>query len=108
MRILLDAGEPEGAGVFLQQSVEKLLKGFLLAKGWELKRTHDLEALIDAAVVYDPTLAPFRPVCQEISNYYFIDRYPAADYAGGPSQSDLERSLQTVGALLDRLREAIP
>ncbi len=31
---LLDAQDPEAAGFFLQQAVEKFFKAFLLAKGW--------------------------------------------------------------------------
>ncbi len=35
---LLNVDDPEGAGYHLQQAVEKYLKGFLLSKGWKLKR----------------------------------------------------------------------
>ncbi|MFB0543252.1 MAG: HEPN domain-containing protein, partial [Candidatus Bathyarchaeia archaeon] len=30
----------------MHQAVEKYLKGFLISKGWKLKRVHDLEMLI--------------------------------------------------------------
>jgi hypothetical protein len=33
--------------------LEKFLKAFLLSRGWELERIHDLEALLNAALVYD-------------------------------------------------------
>ena len=51
---LLDVHDPEAAGFFLQQAVEKFLKAFLLSKGWELERIHDLEVLLNEALVYDP------------------------------------------------------
>lgn len=35
----------EDAAFHLQQALEKLLKGYLLSSGWQLKKTHDLEAL---------------------------------------------------------------
>ena len=42
VEILLAADDVEGAGFHLQQAAEKYLKGYLLGKGWALKRTHDL------------------------------------------------------------------
>jgi HEPN domain-containing protein len=40
--------------------VGKFLKAFLLSKGWQLRRIHDLEALLDDAMAFDPSLAVFR------------------------------------------------
>ncbi len=59
--------DPELAGFCLQQAVEKFLKAFLLRKGRELRRIHDLEALLDDAVTYDPSLEQFRPICQRVT-----------------------------------------
>ena len=42
----LEDEDPEAAGFFLQQSVEKYLKAFLLQRGWKLKKIHDLDALL--------------------------------------------------------------
>jgi len=36
----LRENDPEIAGFFLQQSVEKFLKAFLLSNGWNLRRIH--------------------------------------------------------------------
>jgi len=57
---LLGIKDPEAAGFFLQQAVEKFLKAFLLSKGWELERIHDLEALLNAALVYDSSKVSLR------------------------------------------------
>lgn len=62
---LLSIDDPEGAGYHLQQSVEKYLKGFLLHKGWKLKRIHDLEVLLNDALRYDKTLEKYRSLCQK-------------------------------------------
>lgn len=51
---LLSIQDPEAAGFYLQQAVEKFLKAFLLSKGWQLARIHDLEALLNQALTYDP------------------------------------------------------
>ena len=73
---LLNIEDAEAAGFFLQQALEKLLKAFLLANGWELRRIHDVETLLNAALEYDDTLEPFRSVCQRVTGFYFAERYP--------------------------------
>jgi HEPN domain-containing protein len=72
---LLSIDDPEGADYHLQQSVEKYLKGFLLYKGWKLKRIHDLEVLLNDAVKYEKTLEKYRNLLQKVTSYYVIDRY---------------------------------
>ncbi len=73
---LLSIDDPEGAGYHLQQAVEKYLKGYLLSRGWKLKRIHDLEVLLNDALKYEATLEQFRSPCQKITAYFVIDRYP--------------------------------
>jgi HEPN domain-containing protein len=48
--ILLTASGVEGAGFHLQQTAENYFKSCLLGKGWPLKRTHDLEVLLNEAI----------------------------------------------------------
>ncbi len=100
---LLDIQDPAAAGFFLQQAVEKFLKAFLLSRGWELERIHDLEALLNAALVYDPALESFRPVCQKITGFYVMERYPFM-IETGLTEDDVRGALRQVGALIERLR----
>lgn len=37
----------------IQQAVEKYLKAFLIFKGWELKKIHDIELLLTEAMNFD-------------------------------------------------------
>lgn len=74
--ILLANDDAEGAAFHLQQALEKYLKGYLIGKGWKLERIHDLEDLLDYAVEYDKRFETFRPLCQEITEYYIEERYP--------------------------------
>jgi HEPN domain-containing protein len=74
---MLAAEDGEGAGLFLQQALEKYLKGFLLKHGWKLKKIHTLHSLLDEAMGFDPGLQPFRPVCERISGFYLAERYPS-------------------------------
>ena len=74
--ILLENDDPEGAAFHLQQAVEKYLKGYLIGKGWKLKRIHDLEDLLDHVLDYDKDFEVYRSLCQEVTEYYTEERYP--------------------------------
>ncbi|MDP2935454.1 MAG: HEPN domain-containing protein [Dehalococcoidia bacterium] len=87
------------AAFHLQQALEKYLKGYLLSKGWQLRRTHNLQTLLDEATIHDATLERFRFACQEITAYYFLDRYPF--FAAAPSADEIE-SARLIGQELIR------
>ena len=98
--------DPELAGFCLQQAVEKFLKAFLLSKGWRLRRIHDLEALLDDATAYDPALDQFRSVCQKITNYYTVERYPLAvetELTGEEVRASLEAADQLINMIRKRI-----
>lgn len=80
----------EDAAFRLQQAIEKFLKGYLLSKGWRLKRVHDVEALLSDAVRYDRRLERYRILCQQVAGYYLVERYPT--FEEGPSSVDVWRA----------------
>jgi len=92
IKIMLKEEDAEAAGYFLQQSLEKYLKAFLLEKGWKLKKIHELDTLLDEAVKYNPNLESFRDLCERVAGYYFIERYPALVEAG-LSCEEIERDV---------------
>lgn len=98
--------DPELAAFCLQQAVEKFLKAFLLSQGWKLRRIHDLEALLDDAVAHDPSLDQFRDLCQKITNYYVVKRYPLA-VGGGLTEEQVRASLKAAQRLIERIRKGI-
>ena len=100
---LLKVHDPELAGFCLQQAVEKFLKAFLLSQGWQLRRIHNLDALLDDAVAHDASLEKFRTVCQKISVFYFVERYPLI-VGTGITEEDVRTSLEQVRELVERLR----
>lgn len=103
---LLGIPDPEAAGFFLQQSVEKYLKAFLLLRGWELRRVHDLEALLNEALQYDPSLEPYRSACQKITGFYLVERYPFIAESG-LNEEDVRDSLTQIEPLIAKLRREI-
>lgn len=73
---LLEVHDPEAAGFYLQQALEKFLKAFLLSRGWRLQRVHDLELLLNESITFDPSLETYRAVLQKVTGFYFLERYP--------------------------------
>ena len=63
------------AAYHLQQAVEKWLQAFLLHHGWQLERIHDLDQLLDEAVLHEPGLKRFRAMCSRVK-YFITARYP--------------------------------
>ena len=68
--------DAEAAGFFLQQSLEKYLKAFLLKQGWKLRKIHALHDLLSDAVVYNTALEQFRKLCKRVADYNFTNCYP--------------------------------
>lgn len=100
------SGDAELAGFCLQQAVEKFLKAFLLARGSQIRRIHNLDALLDDAVQYDGSLEEFRGACQRITAYYVVERYPLM-VPSGITEEDVESSISAVRALVQRLRAIV-
>jgi HEPN domain-containing protein len=102
---LLDISDSETAGFYLQQAVEKFLKAFLLSKGWELQKIHDLETLLNKALAYDSSLEEFRPICQKTTAFYFVERYPFITDAS-LTEEDIRGSREQAEKLIEKLRKA--
>lgn len=74
--ILFNMDDPEGAGFHLQQALEKYFKGYLISRGWKLKKTHDLEVLLNFSIEHNKDLEEYRTLCEKITDYYIDERYP--------------------------------
>jgi HEPN domain-containing protein len=68
-KVLLSSDNLETASFHLHQAVEKYLKGYLLSKGWKLRRIHDLEELLDETITYNKSFKEFREVTQMATEY---------------------------------------
>lgn len=104
--LMLEAEDPEAAGFYLQQAMEKFLKAFLLSKGWALKRIHDLETLLNDALLYDASLEEFRGICQRVTGFYFLERYPLLT-SSGISDQDVSDALSEADRLINKLRSVL-
>lgn len=102
VEILLKEDDIEGAGFHLQQTIEKYLKGYLLAKGEKLRRLHELDDLLDLVLEYDSRLERFRSLCEEVTEYYIEERYPFVT-TSGVTKEEVERNLAEAKELRDKI-----
>lgn len=105
VRILLEHGGSISVVAYLiQQMLEKYIKGFLLSKGWNLKRTHDLEELIDKMVEFDPSFEDFREICQIATAFYFLERYPF--FSGELTSEEVENAYLEALKLIGKIKKS--
>jgi HEPN domain-containing protein len=94
------------AGMLLQQALEKYLKGYLLSKGWQLRRTHDLGLLLKALIAFESDFSDFADACLKITDFYLENRYPL--YVTSPvDRSELEGLFRQAEALIALIRNRI-
>lgn len=102
IKVMLKEKDTEAAAYFLQQSLEKHLKAYLLQHGWKLKKIHRLDTLLDDAIKYNSTLESFRKLCERVSGYYLTERYPKLI----PSElttADIEKDVKEAHDLIEAL-----
>jgi len=85
--------------VYLQQAAEKYLKGYLLSRGWSLKRTHDLEVLLNEAMNHDGRFQAYLNACIMVREFYVEERYP---FIGSPppSRQELEEAIDAIQEMI--------
>jgi len=77
-KIIFEAnGYPDTIGVSLQQAFEKYIKGYLLSKGWRLKKLHDLRELILRAQEYNPVFRDYIGLARTLTAIYIEEKYPS-------------------------------
>ena len=71
-----DEGYTDTIAFLIQQTIEKYLKGYLIYHDWKLKKTHDLEYLLNEAVKTNVAFEEFTLICRKATKYYIDSRYP--------------------------------
>ena len=59
----------------LHEAVERYLKGYLLAKGWTLRKLHDLAFLNDEATKFDARFRAFDDLCENLTEQFWAQHY---------------------------------
>ena len=59
-----------------QQSAEKYLKAYIIAKGLEFRKTHDLPLLLKLCLAKDSSFKQLNDDCEFLATFYIETRYP--------------------------------
>lgn len=90
----------------LQEAVERYLKGYLVAKGWRLRRTHDLDVLLADAITHAPRFGQFKDLADELTEEFFAQDYPGGDWTTlGQNYETLRRQ---AGAMIALVQQSLP
>lgn len=90
----------------LQESVERYLKGYLIAVGWPLQKVHNLAILLDHAVRFDARFDAFSDLCEELTSQFWNQHYPGADFTD--VGSDYEKLRQQAGEMIALIVASAP
>jgi HEPN domain-containing protein len=101
--LLLDKkGYPDVVVFHIHQAVEKYLKGFLINKGWKLRKIHDIETLLSEAIRFDKYLEDYLDFGRKLTAFYYGERYPVGPYTSC-SKAEAEEMLEIAEELIEKL-----
>ena len=74
----LQEGKPFIAQIcfHFQQSAEKYLKGYIVAKDLEFRKTHDLSMLLSICISQNSAFEALSEECEYLNTFYVESRYP--------------------------------
>jgi HEPN domain-containing protein len=86
----------------LQEAVERYLKGYLIAQGWKLEKTHDLSHLLDIAIKHDVRFDEYYSLAEGLTQDYWAQHYPGADLTdvGSDYRSWRDQTQQLIGLIV--------
>jgi len=106
-KILLAEEEYSDVVLFhVHQAVEKYLKGFLIYKGWGLKKIHDIELLITEAMSFDDEFQKYLDPGRELTAFYYEEQYPPGPITSY-SKEEIKEILEVAEEIIDKLKEGI-
>ncbi len=88
----------------LPQAVEKYTKAFLISSGWELRKIHDLETLLDEAAKRDAKLKKYISLGRCLTAHYTESRYPPLDEEP-PSKKEAEKLLKETMQFVEEIEK---
>lgn len=86
-----------------QSAAEKFLKGFLIYQGWELKKTHDIVALLGFCSEHDSDLAKMVDEGTILNEYIIAGRYPEDIAYEQLGATEAREALQATQKIRDRI-----
>jgi HEPN domain-containing protein len=92
----------------LAEVLEKILNAELLRLGLVLEKTHDLDRLLELLRQHrSPAVGTAEPLCDQLAEVYFTDRYPGFDF-DDPDWAALGKIAGQVAALWRSVQAQLP
>ncbi len=88
-----DSEETDVAASHCQQAVDKMLKAYLVSRGIEFEKVHDLRRLLDHCADDDGEFDSLREAAEPLTLYAIAFRYPGP---ADPTRQEVESALQVV------------
>ncbi|MCS4194449.1 HEPN domain-containing protein [Salinibacter ruber] len=79
------------------------MKGYLIAQGWELEKTHDLVAFLTRCADYEERFASLREGGAVLNEYIIAGRYPGDVAYEAIGEEEAEEAV----AIVRRIAEAV-
>ena len=101
------SGEPAYPTIcFLcQGAVEKFLKGYLIAQGWTLEKTHDVVELLAFCADFDAELGTMAAEGAVLNEYIVAGRYPGDLTFEEIGEAQAEEALKAARHIRTRVKE---
>lgn len=95
-------GANESVIELLQEATERFLKAYLIARGWKLRRIHDLGTLVAEAVALDARFAAYEDFADSLTDQFWAQHYPGGDLTDvGQDYPCLRQSLGEMVKLIE-------
>jgi HEPN domain-containing protein len=89
-----------------QQAAEKYLKAFIVARGLEFKKIHNLRVLLNICKKEDMGFGELQEECLFLNAFYVDTRYPAF-WPVGRTREEAQKAQEAVKAIGDFVKEKL-
>jgi HEPN domain-containing protein len=87
-----------------QSAAEKFLKGYLIAQGWTLEKTHDIVALLELCAERDAAWEDLAAEGAVLNEYIVAGRYPGDIAFEEIGEAEAEEALEAAHNIRRRVR----
>ncbi len=96
-------GVENQTGFHCQQAIEKWLKAYLIKQGEELRKIHDLTALVIDCEKYDPAFQELEPLVEGLTDFAVEFRYPGESATPEDVQDALDKTVKIRKFLMSKI-----
>ncbi len=90
-------------GFHCQQAIEKWVKAYLIEQNEEIRKIHDLTALVIDCEKYDPVFQEIESLVEGISDFAVEFRYPDMNTTPEEVQDALNKTIKVKAFLMEKI-----